>query len=413
MTERVHIDALAFGGYGIGRLTSGKVVFVTRAAPGDTLEIRIDRDKSSHAFGSIVAILEPSPERTDPACESAELCGGCPWQHLPLQVQRSWKRRLLAQELTRAGLQADPGDVAEVTGGDPLGFRTRTRLHHRCGTLGTMEHRSNSVVPFSSCAVLAPELQRFASEAASTVSATIPDAEVELITDSLGQRGMLVTTEGPARAWDGIAADLGVFSHRIRRPGADAPGPRGRLLFEDSAGTPLAFEPGVFVQTNRQANTILVTEAMAQASGGERFAEVYAGAGNFTVHLATRYARGTASESDPTGSRMLRTNLKPISTSIDVRNETDTDAARALAAMPSLDLLFADPPRAGMRALYPLFGSQPPRRVTMVSCHPMAAVRDMAHLVDSAGYTLEKVVPVDMFPQSDHLEIVASLAHVS
>jgi 23S rRNA (uracil1939-C5)-methyltransferase len=377
------------------------------------VEIDVEREKSSHVFASIVSVLEPSPERTEPLCERAEVCGGCPWQHIEVEAQREWKRRLVAQELLRAGLVEELSSIPATAAGDCEGFRTRTRLHQRSGALGTMERRSGSVVPFSSCPVLAPELGAFAAEAARAVPAGAPDAEVELIVDSLGQRGVLVTTRGPARIWDELAAELGVFSHRVRRPGTQAPGPLGRLLYEDSAGTPLAFEPGVFVQTNRQANALLVADAMQQAAGGERFAEIYAGAGNFTVHLATRFARGTAAESGLSSARMLRRNLKPVAGSVDVRSEKDSETARALAALPAADLLFADPPRSGMRALYPLFEAAAPGRVVMVSCHPMTAVRDLAHLTSSAGYTLERVAPIDMFPHSDHVEIVASLTRAS
>ena len=408
MTGRVRIDSLAFGGYGVGRLASGKAVLVTGAAPGDVLSLTIEREKGSHAFASIDEILEPSPERVEPPCVQADRCGSCSWQHLPLSTQRTWKRGLLADELVRAGLVDDPGDVPEVLGGDGLGYRNRTRMHVRAGAFGTMQRRSSTVVPFSGCPVLAPELEELALAVSQSVEGA-PDADVELYVDTLGQQGMLVALSGPspARAWEAIAADLGLYSYRIRRPGSP-PGPEGRLLFEDSAGTPIAFEPGVFVQTNREANAILVGRALAAAGRGGRFAEIYAGAGNFTIHLGSRFDRGVAAESDPTAARMLRRNVR--GTAIEVTEKPDHAVAQRLAAAPAVDLLLADPPRAGMKPLHPVFLAAPPARTVMVSCHPMTAVRDLGHLVAGAGYVLEEVVPVDMFPQTDHLEIVASLA---
>jgi 23S rRNA (uracil1939-C5)-methyltransferase len=405
MSETVHIHALAFGGLGVGRLASGKIVLVRGSAAGDTVRLRIDADKPRHAFGTIETILEPSPERVDPRCERAHRCGGCSWQHLSLEAQRAWKTRLVAEELRRAGLAAHvPGTLGDLG----FGFRCRARLHLRSGLFGTMEQGSHTVVPYTGCPILTPELDAFASDVRESLGA-FPDADVELHVDSLGQRGMLVelVERTDAHAWDRMCTDLGVYSYRIRRPGSP-PGPEGRLLFEDSASIPLAFEPGVFVQTNRRVNSLLVHEVLDACEGGARFCEIYAGAGNFTVHLAGRFQDGTAAESDPVAARMLRRNLR--GTGVEVHERADRDEAARLASRPAAELLLADPPRSGMKPLWPVFAASPPGRVVMISCHPMAAIRDVRRLVESAGYTIEKVVPVDMFPQSHHLELVAVLA---
>ncbi len=410
MTQSVRIDSLAFGGYGVGRLPSGKAVLVTGAAPGDVLSIAIEREKGSHVFATIDSILEPSADRVEPPCVQADLCGSCSWQHLSLATQRTWKRSLLADELSRAGILDDPEAVPDVQGGEGLGYRARTRMHLRSGVFGTMMRRSGTVVPFRGCPVLAPELEELALDVSQAIAGA-PDADVELYVDSLGQRGMLVALTGasPARAWEGIATEQGVYSYRIRRPGSP-PGPEGRLLFEDSAGTPIAFEPGVFVQTNREANAVLVGRAMDASGRGARFAEVYAGAGNFTVHLGSRFEAGVAAEQEPLAARMLRRNMRSSGSTVEVLEGPDARAAQRLGASPAVDLLLADPPRSGMKPLYRVFDAAPPARVVMVSCHPMAAVRDLGHLVNDSGYVLESVVPVDMFPQTDHLEIVACLA---
>ncbi|MBW2261856.1 MAG: class I SAM-dependent RNA methyltransferase [Deltaproteobacteria bacterium] len=410
MTQSVRIDSLAFGGYGVGRLDSGKAVLVTGAAPGDVLSVTIEREKGSHVFATIDSILEPSPDRVEPLCGHADRCGSCSWQHISVATQRRWKHSLIVDELAHAGLLDDPEAVPEVAGGEALGYRTRSRMHLRGGAFGTMQRRSRTVVPFRGCPVLTPELEELALDVSQSIAGA-PDADVELYVDTLGQRGMLVALTGasPARAWERIASENGVFSYRIRRPGSP-PGPEGRLLFEDSAGTPIAFEPGVFVQTNRDANAILVDRAMDAAGRGGSFAEIYAGAGNFTVHLCSRFEQGHAAEPDPLAARMLRRNMRSSSSTVEVLEKTDAQAARSLCASPAVDVLLADPPRSGMKPLYPVFDSSPPARTVIVSCHPMAAVRDLNHLVNNAGYVLEKVVPVDMFPQTDHLELVAVAA---
>jgi tRNA/tmRNA/rRNA uracil-C5-methylase (TrmA/RlmC/RlmD family) len=272
-----------------------------------------------------------------------------------------------------------------------------------------MRRGSHEVVPFTRCPVLSPPLETFAREVADALAeASLPDADLELYVDALGQRGLMVETGGSALGWDALALGLGVFSHRIRRPGARAPGPQGRLLFEDSSGTPYAFEPGVFVQTNREVNALLVQEALSAAGTGRTFAEVYAGAGNLTVHLARQFRAGEATESDAAAIRMLRHNLRSVRGKVDVREETDTQACARLAAH-APDLVLADPPRSGLKPLYPLFESSPPERAVLVSCHAMAAIRDVEHLVTTCGYALRRIVALDMFPHTDHVELVACL----
>jgi tRNA/tmRNA/rRNA uracil-C5-methylase (TrmA/RlmC/RlmD family) len=106
---------------------------------------------------------------------------------------------------------------------------------------------------------------------------------------------------------------------------------------------------------------------------------------------------------------MLARNVRSAPAGVDVACETDATTATRLSTGPVPDLLVADPPRSGLGALVPFLASSQPPRLVMVSCHPMTAVRDLGRLAGSAGYRLESLVPVDMFPQTDHLEIVAGL----
>jgi len=404
----VRIEALAFGGDGVGRLPGGKAVFVGGSAPGDEVRVRLLEEKPSVAFGEIEALVTAAPERVAPRCPVADRCGGCTWQHLPVDVQRAWKHRLIERELTRRGLGGD-GVPGAMACGPEFGHRTRTRLHRRGVDLGTLPRRSHRVIPLQACPILAPELEAFALALAVHLRAAPPfDAEVELYVDADGRRGMSVEPAGrpPLGFWDQVAGELGVTALRVK--GARPEGVRGReVLTEVSGSRRLGFEPGVFVQTTRVGNALLVAEALGMAGEGATFAEVYAGIGNFTVHLAERYGRGSASEGSRTSAAWLGRNLAG-SPSVSTHAEQDDASARRLTSGAPVDLLLADPPRAGMKPLEPLFERVPPRRVVMVSCHPMAAVRDLERLAQR-GYRLERLTPIDLFPQTDHLEVAASL----
>jgi len=248
-------------------------------------------------------------------------------------------------------------------------------------------------VPLRECPILEPDLERFALDLSKRLESLPPcDADVELYADAEGRRGFFQASgEGGLIDWENIA------------------GPLAKELLERSGDRRILFEPGVFVQTNRGMNALLVEEVLRAAGSGDRFAEVYAGAGNLTLNLVDRFARGTAAEADPAAVRWLWTNTAHARDRLDIRCETDDSTARSLAAAKPVDLLVADPPRAGMRALYPIFEKAPPARVVMASCHPMAAVRDIAQLVRAHRYRLISIVPIDVFPQTDHLEIVARL----
>lgn len=412
---QVRIDALAFGGAGVGRFPSGKVVLVEGGAPGDLVEVRTVTEKRSLVLATVGAVIEAAPCRVAPACSLAGRCGGCSWMHIGISAQRAWKRRLLEGELERAGLLTEGAQLAELIGGAPLGGRIRSRLHRRGARLGTLARRSHDVVPLSDCPILAPELRELGLSLARAV-ADLPasDAEVEICIDARGRRGLAVQLDSPRHAstWRALAADLGVASIHIDDENGAPIHDSGPPLQEDSAGVPLDLAPGLFAQADREMNAHLVAAVSSAVDPrtAKDFVELYAGVGNFTVHLARMMQRGVACESVLRAIPLLRRNVAVPGCEIEVRAETDRRSAYVLARRPAVDLLLADPPRAGIKAVWPLFEAAPPRRVVLVSCHPMAAVRDLKHLCRTARYRLERVVPIDMFPQTHHLELVAVLS---
>jgi 23S rRNA (uracil1939-C5)-methyltransferase len=412
--HQVRIDALAFGGAGVGRLPSGKVVLVDRGAPGDLVTINIVTEKRSLVLVTVDEVLEPAPCRVVPACPSAGRCGGCGWMHIGIDDQRAWKHRLLERELDRAGLLTGDARLEPTVCGASFGSRIRARLHREGTVLGTLGRRSHDVVPFTGCPALAPDLADACGSLAELASDLPPDtAEVELSVDARGQKGLAVRLDTGTHAdgWLGVATDLGCAAVLVEGPGGSVVHAPEALLEEDSAGVPVVTAPGLFVQSDRAMNARMIAVVMefVEARPDATFVEVYAGVGNFTVHLARALHRGVACEVSRRAIPLLRRNVAIEGCDVEVRSEDDRRSARALARKLPVDLLLADPPRDGMKPLRPLFESAPPRSVVLVSCHPMAAVRDMKHLCATAGYRLERAVPIDMFPQTPHLELVAVL----
>ncbi len=165
----------------------------------------------------------------------------------------------------------------------------------------------------------------------------------------------------------------------------------------------------MFVQTHREINQKLVAEAVRHFPEGDSFVELYAER-EISVCISPSVMKKASS---PKPIRLLAMRCEKTcrigKKTLDIRHEPDTSTVRFLSERPPAPLLLADPPRSGLKALFPLFASAPPRRVLMISCHPMAALRDMAALVHDFGYVLKTVTPFDMFPQTHHLEVLAVL----
>jgi 23S rRNA (uracil1939-C5)-methyltransferase len=411
-TIEVFVDALAFGGVGVGRLPDGKALLVHGAAPQERVLVEVTEDRRSYARGVVSSVVDASPDRVAPPCSVADQCGGCGWMHVSEKGQQTWKQQLVARELERAEL-SDQAQTDPIVTGPSLGSRTRTRLHRRGRTVGTLAARSHRVIPLKQCPILAPQLETFALELARSLEPLPPNnLELELYVDRRQKRGLHVSAPKPlsVERWRQLARDLGLVSLVLAWPRQRVRHREGPPLEEESAGLPLAFEPGLFVQTNREINAHLVDKAQTLAGEGERFVECYAGVGNITIHLAKRFRRGVALEGQQRSARFLTENLGPAQApSIEVRAESDSQSARRLTNHPRPDVIVMDPPRAGIKPLWPLIKRLGAPRLVMVSCHPMSAIRDVAHLSQNGGYELERLVPLDLFPHTPHLELVARM----
>lgn len=411
-TFEIQTQNLAFRGNAVGHLPSGKVVFVRNGAPEEVVRIKIINEKASFATAQIDSIIEKSPLRVEPICKIATQCGGCRWMHINLDAQRSWKSSLVQEELCRA-LSA-PIKLEPTIVGSPLSYRIRCRLHRKGKDFGTLKAFSHDVVPFKRCPVLSPELERFASTVAECLK-NCPDcdAEIELSVDSKKRKGLHIkdVPKSTLDMWKNLAHETSADSAVLRWKDSKKPFfIKGSTLSECSLDQQLAVEPGLFVQANREMNAKLVSKVIESAGSGQNFVETYAGIGNFTVHLASQFKQGLVTESEPRAISLLRQKLKN-SGNIHVKCVAEADhlSVKRILNLDAPEVFIADPPRAGIKPLRKVFELRPPQRVVLVSCDPMSAVRDIEHLCTTAGYTLKKVIPFDLFPQTHHIELLSIL----
>jgi 23S rRNA (uracil1939-C5)-methyltransferase len=432
----VNVDDLAFGGDGVGRV-EGYVVFVAGAIPGDRVRARIHKGKRAYAQGRVIALLEPSPQRLDPVADHP----GAPWQVLPYERQLTVKHAQVEDALRRIGrldgFELEPIVPAEET------WRYRNKLEYSFGTGDGGElvcgfhapGRWDRIEPMEDC-LLASERSNATRR---SVLAWCREAGLDAYDrrDNLGFLRNLVVREG--RRTDPLSArivtspgDFDVESLAAAVPEADS------LLWtqtesvaettndgetvivagdeaieEELADLRFRISPTAFFQTNTEMAERLYALAGEYAAVGphDRIFDLYCGSGTVGLTMTARAAEVWGVEIVEASVADAIENARR--NGIDNAHFFAGDVRLALRELVERagrpDLVVLDPPRAGLakKAVNRVIEAGAPR-IVYVSCNPTTLAPNAAQLVD-AGYRLTRVRPVDMFPQTPHIECVALL----
>jgi 23S rRNA (uracil1939-C5)-methyltransferase len=394
--EVVRAERLIAGGAALARRDDGQIVLVDDALPGELVEVTIGRRHGADR-GTVVRIVEPSPDRIAPRCPHvADRCGGCDLATLGHEAQVAAKVELVADSLRRLGRWREPA-VHAGAALDPWGFRTTLRLAVSNGRAGLRRSASNEVVELDRCLVAHPRLDelivdgRFAG--ASYVTLRVGAAT--------GERLALVS---PTRADVSLPDD-------VRVVGADELGAGGdpvtdAWIHDDVAGRRWRISAGSFFQTRADGAAALVDVVHAMAAdvldrGTGVLVDAYSGVGLFAGALLVHRAgwRTVTAENDRSSVADARVNLADLDARI---VETSVDRLRA----PRADLVVADPSRAGLGPDgAAVIASTRAERIVLVSCDPAAAGRDVG-LLKSRGYRPIESIVVDLFPHTHHTEVV-------
>ncbi|MDD5628542.1 MAG: 23S rRNA (uracil(1939)-C(5))-methyltransferase RlmD [Elusimicrobia bacterium] len=433
---------------------SARVIFVAGGSPGDLLEVEVVSAKSSFARARIVRLLEPGPERRVPPCplhfapdRPGPACGGCDWQHLDQPAQLRHKAALVRDCVERIGKLKGVEILPTLPSPQQWGYRNKVLVPFAQGPEGRLHagfyaSGSHQVVDCLACPVQ-PELSMRivlkAKQLAQELGWRAYDQDsgrgvlrhMFVRTNSQGQALVTVVTHGPhlPRAEDfvsGLRAAcpeiLGIHHNVQPLKTSVVLGPHWRRLWgaaalEERLGR-LSFlvSPGAFLQVNTAAAEVLYDRArQALASGGRSFDQVldlYCGVGTLTLWLAAAARRIIGVEENREAVRDAWKSAERNS----VRNARFI-AGRAEAVLPRLFreqagggwAVVADPPRAGLSVPVLRFLTRPQvRRLVYVSCDPATFARDAGYLSRS-GFSLAQVQPVDLFPQTSHVELVGLL----
>jgi len=386
---------MAHGGAAIGRI-DGKAHFVDGAMPGELVRGDVVQDKGAWARVALQEVLQPSPLRVAPPCPHFARCGGCQWQFADYPTQLEWKQSIVASQLAHLGGLDDPPMAPAVAPGPEYGYRNRMDFSVLDGAPALTERRSHTLVPISECLLLDPVLARMYDNLTDLGEARAVTLRMSTTTGSV-----LAVIRGPvpdgAEAW-------GCGISRRDRSGVHAKIGSGDIS-ETVAGAELRITGDAFFQSNiAGAETLVALVAAAlEPQSGETLLDAYAGGGLFSVTVGRKASTVIAVEANGLGVFDLRHNLAQAG----IDHRLVKGAVEDAAIGERWDTAVVDPPREGLRAAgVAAVTAGKPRSIAYVSCDPASLARDVRHLND-AGYQLELATPVDLFPQTFHIETVA------
>jgi len=405
--EPVELIIDAIGAQGDGLAAGG--VFAPLTLPGERVRARLGADRAE-----LLDILEPSPDRVTPPCPHFGDCGGCALQHWAHGPYLAWKVEQLRQTLGRAHIETEILSAFAA----PPGSRRRLALHARregsAVALGFKARRSWRLAAIDACAIADPRLiaalpalRRIAEpflehpKSAPTLHVTTTLTGLDIDVTGVERRGGGLSADARMRAAR-AAAEADVARVTLAGEAVYEARPARVRFGEATVGLP----PGAFLQAVPQAEAAMAAFAVEAAAGARRIADLYCGAGAFTFPLAA-VAPVLAADADAgaiaalTSATASAPGLKAIAA-----QARDLDRRPILAQeLKGVDVVLFDPPRAGAAVQCGEIGRSGAARAIGVSCNPATFARDASTLV-AAGFTLDRVLPVDQFLWSPHIELV-------
>ena len=459
------IDSMAFGGMGVGRVLDGDrsfVIFVEDTVPGDLARIRLGGSKRKYAYGYVEEFLNRSELRVKPACPhfglDGDKCGGCTLQFLSYEDQLAIKEQQVKDAIKRIG-RIDEAVVLPIMGApNPWFYRNKMEfsfsrdLEGRLGLGMHVRRRHHDTVEMRECHLFSSWVGDFVvasrdffrnctDEAALKLISLVVregkntgDIMVNLITENAGDNiefleGFLKLVmdffaSGAKGAGGGAGAkgaptavyftDVTNIKGAPKRRAAHllwgAPVIRETLRIGNNNELHFEISPQAFFQPNTAQAEKLFGEAIsaAELTGNEIVYDLYCGAGTIALACSRGAKRVYGIELNESALENARRNA--AFNGIDNVIFQVGDVAKELPSLEEKpDVVMVDPPRNGLhRSVVDHICQMQPRRIVYVSCNPSSLARDLA-LFTKTGYTLERVQPVDMFPQTYHIENVARL----
>jgi 23S rRNA (uracil1939-C5)-methyltransferase len=404
-TIDVEILQLVYGGDGMARLADGRAVFVPFTLPQEVVRIEIIEEKKGFSRGRLVEVLRPSPLRIEPRCIHFAHCGGCHYQHLDYAGQLKVKQRVFTEQLVRLAGIANPPVEPIIPSPQAWNYRSEMQFHlSESGAPGFMAAASERVIAIEECHLpmsgidsLWPRLD-FEEEPAIRRIEILQGSDDEILLTLQGQGDL------PA-----LELDLPV-SVVYRNEQADWVLAGDPYVLMKVKERPFSVSAGSFFQVNPYLVPRMVDEILGslRLDGMQTLFDLYCGVGLFSAFLAPRVRELIGVEQSESACVDFSVNLDDAS-NVSLYQGAVEDVLPGLNARP--DVIIIDPPRAGLhkRALDEIV-AKAPAQLVYVSCDPSTLARDLKRLLEG-GYRVEKIVPLDLFPQTYHVESITLMTN--
>jgi 23S rRNA (uracil1939-C5)-methyltransferase len=434
------IDKLVPGGLGLGKLVNGMVALVQDVLPGEKVLIRETHRKTDYILATLAEVLSPSPERIEPPCPIYSRCGGCNLQHATPEAQIRLKKVMLVDSLQRKVSHIFP-DISRyletpINAPTPLNYRQRLRLQvDRQGNFGFFQSQSHDIIPVSRC-LLAKEPLNHVLEQLQTSNSFHellkqttacellfnPGAKNVIMllhyrrkprpADSVHSRKLLDGITGLTALYM-LVEGFGLYDPMARVFPTNLPTLSYTIEIK-ATDTVLTYtwEVGGFCQVNLEQNSTLIKLVLGMIDDGRHksILDLYCGYGNFSLPAACLADKvfGIDTQNAAVRSGKRNAELNGILNCRFEKRPVPEAVAALLAASKTYDTIILDPPRRGAPEIVSLLPELHPDQIIYISCNPATLARDLAAL-SATGYQLVRLIPVDMFPQTHHLETVALL----
>jgi 23S rRNA (uracil1939-C5)-methyltransferase len=380
----IKIDSVAFGGEGVGRI-GDIVAFVPFSAPGDELEIEITQVKKSFVRGKILKIIRLSPHRVRPRCRYYEKCGGCCYQHLDYEYQLAVKKKQIEDAFRKIGKIANPPVMEVIASPMIYNYRGKAQYHAQLVSgklvIGFLDISGGKMVDIENCDLMEETINK----------------KMRLLRES-----KQLPDENQLTIWSDFLADKSRKKESIVRIVKE----KNFLVPRDG-----------FFQANLYLTDKLVDEVchLIAADKINTLIDAYCGSGLFSIFLSSYAENITGIEINEKSVKYAQINAENMG----IKNvrfiHGDIEKVlqeRFLPQRDKIDLIVLDPPRTGCeKTVLKAIVDLQPDKIIYISCNPATQARDVRYLND-CGYDLRSLVPVDMFPQTSHVEVIGFMTRI-
>lgn len=401
LISQVKVGNPMYGGNFLSRL-NGKAVFVPFTLPGELVKISPLVEQKNYTIAELTEVSTPSPNRILPVCPVYGSCGGCHYQHVDPKTQKEIKTAIFTEQLTKIGKLVEPRVLPILSNDAVLGYRNNIQFTpNEKGKLAFVGREPDyPLVEVQNCPIAAPGLNKVAS----TLEFD-PDMMIDRVSIREGSDGIMVILGSELIELPEIAVEGDYSVVHVTEDDSVVIAGNDHILI-DVLERSFKVSAGSFFQVNTAMAEVMVKTVLdaADIRPTDTVFDVYCGVGLFSAFIAPLATKLICIEESPSACEDFVVNL-------DQFDNVELYEADAGEALPNIDqkadVVIIDPPRAGIdKKVLDRIVELSPRKIVYVSCDPSTLARDVSRFT-AAGYHLEYAQPLDMFPNTYHIEAVA------